>query len=254
MKPLGLAASLAAGTVLLAVAAPAARPAPPEPAPTAAVDDERLEVPPPPFSDGIFPCSGCHADLKPNRTRRALDGDARRHRAPARRAAPLVPRLPRRRRPRLAAPGERRADPLRASRTCCAASATARSSATGGPACTAGGPGQWNGHKQLPAVRPLPQPAPAALPPAGAEAGPAGGPSGRDAGGTGGTRRWTRSDETATLPSRRQFVTCGRGRGGGLASSTSCGPRRLRELPRERLREIAARAGAAVHAAAIRPR
>lgn len=39
-------------------------------APTA--PQERLEVPPPPFSDGIFPCSACHADLKPNRTRRVL--------------------------------------------------------------------------------------------------------------------------------------------------------------------------------------
>src|SRR6266496_3931896 len=26
----------------------------------------------PPFSDGIFPCSGCHADLDKNRTRREL--------------------------------------------------------------------------------------------------------------------------------------------------------------------------------------
>jgi hypothetical protein len=34
--------------------------------------DERVEVPPPPFTDGIFPCSGCHADLPVNRTRRAL--------------------------------------------------------------------------------------------------------------------------------------------------------------------------------------
>jgi hypothetical protein len=33
---------------------------------------ERLEVPPPPFSDGIFPCSACHKDLAVNRTRRAL--------------------------------------------------------------------------------------------------------------------------------------------------------------------------------------
>ena len=29
-------------------------------------------MPPPPFSDGIFPCSGCHKDLKVNRTRRTL--------------------------------------------------------------------------------------------------------------------------------------------------------------------------------------
>jgi len=34
--------------------------------------EEHLEVPPPPFSEGIFPCSGCHADLPVNRTRRPL--------------------------------------------------------------------------------------------------------------------------------------------------------------------------------------
>jgi hypothetical protein len=34
--------------------------------------DERPEVPPPPFSDGIFPCSECHSQMTPNRTRRAL--------------------------------------------------------------------------------------------------------------------------------------------------------------------------------------
>lgn len=34
---------------------------------------ERIEVPPPPFTEGIFPCSGCHnADMPPNRTRRQL--------------------------------------------------------------------------------------------------------------------------------------------------------------------------------------
>ncbi|WP_110169081.1 cytochrome c3 family protein [Luteitalea pratensis] len=33
-----------------------------------------VEVPPPPFSEGVFPCSGCHAepDLPPNRIRRPL--------------------------------------------------------------------------------------------------------------------------------------------------------------------------------------
>ena len=33
-----------------------------------------VEVPPPPFSEGVFPCSECHAepDLPPNRTRRQL--------------------------------------------------------------------------------------------------------------------------------------------------------------------------------------
>lgn len=43
------------------------RPAPP------VVAGETLEVPPPPFSDGIFPCSACHAELKPNAERRALE-------------------------------------------------------------------------------------------------------------------------------------------------------------------------------------
>jgi hypothetical protein len=42
------------------------------PPPVAGTGEERLEIPPPPFSDGIFPCSGCHADLPPNRTKRAL--------------------------------------------------------------------------------------------------------------------------------------------------------------------------------------
>lgn len=40
---------------------PAARPA-----------EERVEVPPPPFSEGIFPCSACHASQKTNRSRRVL--------------------------------------------------------------------------------------------------------------------------------------------------------------------------------------
>ena len=30
-------------------------------------------VPPPPFSEGIFPCSECHADLEPDAERRELD-------------------------------------------------------------------------------------------------------------------------------------------------------------------------------------
>jgi hypothetical protein len=34
--------------------------------------EERLEVPPPPFSEGIFPCSDCHAGMEVNRTRRTL--------------------------------------------------------------------------------------------------------------------------------------------------------------------------------------
>lgn len=46
--------------------APAARPGPPKAA------EERLEVPPPPFTDGIFPCSGCHGSMETNPTRRTL--------------------------------------------------------------------------------------------------------------------------------------------------------------------------------------
>jgi len=30
-------------------------------------------VPPPPFSEGIFPCSGCHKDMKPDKQRRKLE-------------------------------------------------------------------------------------------------------------------------------------------------------------------------------------
>jgi hypothetical protein len=38
----------------------------------AAADTEKLEMPPPPFTDGIFPCSSCHAERQPNTTRRTL--------------------------------------------------------------------------------------------------------------------------------------------------------------------------------------
>lgn len=38
-----------------------------------AVPGARVEVPPPPFTDGIFPCSQCHnKDMPANRTRRVL--------------------------------------------------------------------------------------------------------------------------------------------------------------------------------------
>ena len=73
---------------------------------------ERVEVPPPPFTDGIFPCSTCHAGQKPDRTRRD-SVDAHGNRAEARRRASMVPRLPRCRQSRLAAPGQRRAGALR---------------------------------------------------------------------------------------------------------------------------------------------
>jgi len=45
---------------------------PPTTPPAKAGGDERLELPPPPFTEGIFPCSGCHADRKPDPTRRVL--------------------------------------------------------------------------------------------------------------------------------------------------------------------------------------
>ena len=32
-----------------------------------------IQVPPPPFSEGIFPCSECHADMEPNTQRRKLE-------------------------------------------------------------------------------------------------------------------------------------------------------------------------------------
>jgi len=72
MKPaLLLAATLvcaATGFVVAQTTPPKATPVPS--APTNA--EERVEVPPPPFSEGIFPCSGCHSQMPPNRTRRVL--------------------------------------------------------------------------------------------------------------------------------------------------------------------------------------
>lgn len=49
---------------------PVQRPASLPPAPDR--KDERPEVPPPPFTDGIFPCSDCHAWMPVNRQRRVL--------------------------------------------------------------------------------------------------------------------------------------------------------------------------------------
>lgn len=42
----------------------------PPPAPDKA--GEHVEVPPPPFTEGLFPCSACHAGMTVNRTRRVL--------------------------------------------------------------------------------------------------------------------------------------------------------------------------------------
>jgi hypothetical protein len=53
-------------------AAAAQQPPGSPPRPQAPRPAERLEVPPPPFSEGIYPCSGCHASMPANRTRRTL--------------------------------------------------------------------------------------------------------------------------------------------------------------------------------------
>jgi hypothetical protein len=63
-------APLALALLVLAPAVAGDEP-PPRPAPPPS-GEEHLELPPPPFSDGIFPCSGCHAGLEVNRTRRKL--------------------------------------------------------------------------------------------------------------------------------------------------------------------------------------
>ena len=66
MKPAGVLALL----VLAGSAAPVA--SGPQAAPRPPAREERLEVPPPPFTEGIFPCSECHKDLPVNRERRVL--------------------------------------------------------------------------------------------------------------------------------------------------------------------------------------
>ena len=48
---------------------------PPVPASTPTTGGDDYPVPPPPFSEGVFPCSGCHADLKPNLERRSLEDE-----------------------------------------------------------------------------------------------------------------------------------------------------------------------------------
>ena len=60
-----------ASTRSLEPQAPSAAPAPAGARPP--TKEEAVEVPPPPFSEGIFPCTGCHnEDLPVNRTRRTL--------------------------------------------------------------------------------------------------------------------------------------------------------------------------------------
>jgi hypothetical protein len=76
----GIVAALAAVSALAQAPRPGGAPAAAAPlagAPRASSqtpggESDRPEVPPPPFSDGIFPCTGCHASLPVNRTRREL--------------------------------------------------------------------------------------------------------------------------------------------------------------------------------------
>ena len=63
------ASTLGAALLLLAASSVALRAAT---APGPGKAEEQLEVPAPPFSEGIFPCSSCHADLTVNRERRVL--------------------------------------------------------------------------------------------------------------------------------------------------------------------------------------
>jgi hypothetical protein len=69
--PVILAAALAA-VALAGTDSKGASPPPQGAAPAQPTGEERIETPPPPFSEGIFPCTGCHAAMKPNRTRREL--------------------------------------------------------------------------------------------------------------------------------------------------------------------------------------
>jgi len=66
--------ALAAGAVALACAAIAAEPRPevPEARPAAARAPALVQAAPPPFTEGTFPCSQCHADLPRNAERREL--------------------------------------------------------------------------------------------------------------------------------------------------------------------------------------
>ena len=70
----GLVVGTRGGAQAPAPAAASAAAVPAQPArPDQAAADLRVEVPPPPFTDGIFPCTNCHGpDMPANRTRRQL--------------------------------------------------------------------------------------------------------------------------------------------------------------------------------------
>ncbi|BDU69816.1 hypothetical protein GETHOR_19170 [Geothrix oryzae] len=61
---------------LAALANPPAPPSTPPPTPPSATAQEGIQVPKPPFSEGIFPCSSCHdgKSMKVNLQRRELTG------------------------------------------------------------------------------------------------------------------------------------------------------------------------------------
>ena len=60
----------------LAIATATQKPAAPAPVVAGGAEarpQEHLEVPPPPFSEGVYPCSFCHADLKTNPKRHVVE-------------------------------------------------------------------------------------------------------------------------------------------------------------------------------------
>lgn len=73
MVAIGLtAAALSGGTPQQPQSPPPSTPQPAAAA-QAARPGEHVEVPPPPFSEGVYPCTFCHADLKTNRARRVIE-------------------------------------------------------------------------------------------------------------------------------------------------------------------------------------
>ena len=76
-RTLVLAAAFVAVTTVWAAGQASHTPAPPKAPAASPVPDspgQKVEVPPPPFSDGIFPCSECHnKDMPPNKVRRKLE-------------------------------------------------------------------------------------------------------------------------------------------------------------------------------------
>jgi len=57
---------------LAAAVSMASTPKPATPAPRPNTQETDFQVPPPPLTEGIFPCSQCHADMPVNRQRREL--------------------------------------------------------------------------------------------------------------------------------------------------------------------------------------